>query len=136
VLPAVAREHSNAGAKAFVRYYIDVLNYSYEHLEPRLLVHLSPGTCVLCSASLELLRRLHRDGGEQRGGRLIASEILTGPFEPHGTHVYLARIHVSAGKSRSSRRKPFKPIEEQTFMLEFDLLPVRAAWSIEDIRTA
>jgi hypothetical protein len=136
VLPALAREHSNAGAKAFVRYYIDVVNYAYKHLRPQLLVPLSPRSCTLCSANLEVLRRLHRDGGQQLGGRMSATQVLTGPFEPHGTRLYFARIHVSPGKSRATHGDRFKPIEEQRFMLEFDLLWTPALWSIDDVRPA
>ncbi len=33
VMPALAKEHSTAGAKAFIRYFVTVLNYSH-HAHP------------------------------------------------------------------------------------------------------
>jgi hypothetical protein len=133
-LPAVARQHTNAGAKAFVRYYIDVLNYAYMNARPNALARVSPKACDLCSAGMTVLRRLARAGGEQRGGRMAATKVVVGPFEPDTTRIYFAKIHVSPGSSRGSADSPFTPIKEQNFMLEFDLRWVATAWTIEDIR--
>jgi hypothetical protein len=48
VMPALAKRHSTAGAKAFIRYFVAVLNYSYSIPLSRPLRHVSASECHVC----------------------------------------------------------------------------------------
>ncbi|MDQ3308254.1 MAG: DUF6318 family protein, partial [Actinomycetota bacterium] len=50
VMPALAKERSTAGAKAFVRYAIDALNYGYLEGRSDAFKTVSDSVCAVCSA--------------------------------------------------------------------------------------
>ncbi|MFV0463147.1 MAG: DUF6318 family protein [Nostocoides sp.] len=52
-VPAAARQHTNAGAEAFVRYYLDELSRAWMTPQTGLLPPLSLSTCKSCRANEE-----------------------------------------------------------------------------------
>lgn len=58
VVPAAAREHSDAGAEAFVRFYIDQLNVSWTTPTAQLLGALSEPDCASCASLQATANRL------------------------------------------------------------------------------
>ena len=66
-MPAEAKGTSEASAKAFVRYYIDVLNFAGPAGDARRLIELSDKSCAACYAIIELIEQVHSDGGYIRG---------------------------------------------------------------------
>jgi hypothetical protein len=135
-LPALARQHTNAGAKAFVRYYIDVLNYAYQRLEPRALARLSSRSCVFCEALITVVRRLRTDGGYQDGGRWQPKGTFIAAVEDDGGRVVLTQIHVGHGRSRAKPGEPINRIRPRSFTLESHLKWRNQSWSLADLRPA
>src|SRR5436190_10373811 len=68
VLPAAAKPKTKAGADAFVRHYVSVLNYAGASGDTGPLRDLSLDTCVKCAALTNGIDRVYGAGGELNGG--------------------------------------------------------------------
>jgi hypothetical protein len=69
--PAPAPEVSSdgvEGAKAFVRYYSELLNYAYATGDSRELRRLSSDACLACQRSINAIRHIYEAGGRAEGG--------------------------------------------------------------------
>ncbi|WP_215817025.1 DUF6318 family protein [Pimelobacter sp. 30-1] len=68
VLPEAAREASEAGARAFVEYYWELVNYAQATGDVKALRQLSASTCDVCLAFVKEIRSLYSQGGRILGG--------------------------------------------------------------------
>nr|WP_257759336.1 DUF6318 family protein [Pimelobacter simplex] len=68
VLPAAAREASEAGARAFVGYYWELVNYAQATGDVRRLQRTSAATCDVCMGLVRDIREHYRAGGAIIGG--------------------------------------------------------------------
>ncbi len=77
-LPAAARGTSRAAAVAFVRHWIDTLNYSAATLDTRALAAMSSTDCESCQSVIQNLGKLRRSGGSMTGfnWRLIEPQVV------------------------------------------------------------
>jgi choline/glycine/proline betaine transport protein len=62
-MPAEARGTSKKSAKAFVRYYVDVLNHAMATGDTELLESLSSPKCVSCDSVAQLVNEVYSAGG-------------------------------------------------------------------------
>jgi hypothetical protein len=89
--PVPAPEVSSGGvegAKAFVRYYNEVLNYAYATGDTEELQRLSAPGCAACQLSINSVRRFNANGGHVEGGwRAVLSAEL--PGRPAGPNFQL-----------------------------------------------
>jgi Family of unknown function (DUF6318) len=136
VLPDVAREHTTAGAKAFVRYYIDVLNYAALALSPARLDDLSPQRCELCTSFVEVVRRVRDHSGHQEGGELELRQLALASVDELGTHLLVGTVSVHAGSSQESAQSRPVRIKPTRFVLEFHVGWHRGVWHLSDLRLA
>jgi len=67
-LPAAATKHTRAGAEAYVRYYVDVLNYTTTNGDPAALAKISPKDCLGCQSILKVARSNFESGSTVKGG--------------------------------------------------------------------
>jgi hypothetical protein len=68
VAPMSAEGSGRTSAKAFVKHYIDVLNYVTFGGDPLAARRLDTGECVSCDRMLEQIESIYRDGGKVEGG--------------------------------------------------------------------
>jgi hypothetical protein len=68
-LPAAAKGTTPAAAKAFVRYYVDLINYGLETLDAKPLRTASSETCDFCAGIAKALDRSRRLDRSYEGGR-------------------------------------------------------------------
>lgn len=66
--PALADEATEAGAEAFARYWMDVLNEAYVTLDPTELARISAPDCRTCTAYTTSMRRGAAVGERWEGG--------------------------------------------------------------------
>lgn len=69
VLPAAATKATEAGARAFITYYWDLINYAQVTGDVKTLGSLSAATCDTCSGIASDLRTHYESGGTITGGR-------------------------------------------------------------------
>lgn len=67
-LPAEAKEASEAGARAFIGYYWELINYAQVTGDVKALKAVSARTCDVCTGLASDLRDLYRSGGHLEGG--------------------------------------------------------------------
>ena len=75
-LPRAARQHTKAGAIAFVRHYIDLINYAQASGDVAVVSSASVAGCSSCNSTNRYLHRLHASGGQLVGGRTAIREVL------------------------------------------------------------
>lgn len=67
-LPAAAKRNTKAGAKAFVRHYIDLINYAQATGSTAHLAQAESKACGSCKNGRHYLNGVYRPGGEIIGG--------------------------------------------------------------------
>lgn len=132
-MPDEAREYSEAGAEAFVRHYVELLNYSTQAPESGLLEPYGLDSCQSCAnlagLSADMIERGERLAGpllEIRSIHALTSGTQTGIVTAEVTQTGVERVDqdgnvVSAGGER--REATF------VFTMNFD-----AGWSVELIQ--
>src|SRR3954453_2948158 len=76
VMPAAAKEKTKAGAVAFVRHYIDALNFAQSTGKVETLAELESSTCGSCKSVRDDLSKLYQSGGHLKGGQWSISQII------------------------------------------------------------
>jgi hypothetical protein len=132
-LPSLAREHSNAGAKAFVRYYIDVLNYADASGDPAPLRDAATPQCQICKILSTAVEEIARSGGTQIGGEWILREVRTLPHSGNQANM-LVGIHIRVGITRRTRESPPHRSGPTNVTYEFQLRWERRLWLMHDLR--
>jgi hypothetical protein len=84
VMPEVARQHTKAGAKAFVTYYVDLITYAETTLKTDAVRQLSMPTCSGCLGGIHGLRKIARQGGQITGAGLSVSNLRSEAIDDHG----------------------------------------------------
>lgn len=67
-LPERARSNTKAGAEAFLRHYIDLVNHAQATGETGALAAVDEAGCESCSSAIAAVKALYREGGSARGG--------------------------------------------------------------------
>jgi hypothetical protein len=75
VMPRAARAHTEAGAKAFVRYFWDVVNYAQATGDTNAIAELSADGCVGCEVGIASVDEVYSNGGRILGGKAVVSGI-------------------------------------------------------------
>jgi hypothetical protein len=81
-LPAAAREASEAGARAFIEYYWELINYAQATGDVKALKAVSASTCKGCGAGIRGIKKHYGSGGTIVGGtnriaRLSLTEVTS-----------------------------------------------------------
>jgi hypothetical protein len=130
----LAKEQSTAGAKAFVRYTIDALNYGYLAGRSDAFKTVSDSVCAVCSALQSNIDRIERSGGHQVGGDwspISIDKVPSGvPTEP----ILIAEVTVAAGWTTPSANAPREKIRPADVFYEFHLHWVADEWQLTDRR--
>jgi hypothetical protein len=95
-LPAEARGTSQAAAKAFVRHWIDVLNYAGTSGDHDALRQVSDSSCTACTAIADFIEKVNVSGGRIDGKGWAARDVKVVSLDPgkSATVDVLTRVHV------------------------------------------
>jgi hypothetical protein len=107
-MPAAAKEKTKAGAIAFARHYIDLINFAQSTGDLRALQAVEGRTCKSCAQAESYLERLYGSGGTIRGGdfEVLSASALKNP----STHGWLVELGVRFGPQVVDHPSP-KPDE-------------------------
>jgi hypothetical protein len=134
VMPALAKQHSTAGAKAFIRYFVTVLNYSHRAHSTDRLRTLSADDCLVCTVIARSIDAMHRSGGQQTGAEWNCLNVASLPrTDPRGRN-FVAQIHIRAGKTQRSRGAVTQTIRQRVVHDDFFLLWRAGTWLLQDLR--
>jgi len=135
VLPALAKEQSTAGAKAFVRFYIAVLNYSWTELQSRFLTAASADDCGVCQLISRRIDATNLRGGYQIDGEWSPRRIYRLPGQSAARPKFLVTIDIGAGRWKPGRGKDERKIASSQVTNEIDLSWTNHGWETLDLRT-
>ena len=93
--PALAKENSQAGAKAFIRYYADLINYSWAAGDTDSLRSVASKECKGCLAAADGIDEVIADGGYRRGADWSPRGFFVVPLQPATEPIVNVAIHVS-----------------------------------------
>jgi hypothetical protein len=95
VLPAEAKAATADGAKAFVLYYFDALNYSLAHGDTDLLAHNTNAGCQLCTGYLLGIAKWKEQHIRLTGGLTVPAALAVGPFSTTEPVTFIATFLTS-----------------------------------------
>lgn len=136
VMPALARENTRAGAKAFVRYYATLINYAWKRGSTRDLRKMGSPGCGGCQAAANGIDEVVSQGGYRRGAEWRPLSVVGIPLQPPTSPILNVAIHVKQGSFRESGTTAPRRIDESTNRFDFHLRWGRAGWVIEKLVTA
>jgi hypothetical protein len=94
-LPAEARGTSAAAAKAFVRYWVEVLNHAGATGNTAQLDEVSDDNCRSCQAVIRSIDEAYRAGGYFRGNGWSVETLQPQPFQTKTRPVLSAGVHIA-----------------------------------------
>ena len=99
-LSAEATVATPGGAKEFVLYWFDALNYSLAHRDTDLLAHHSNAGCGLCTGYLLAITKWKQQGADVSGGLTVPAGLAIGPFSTTEPVTFAATFIVSPATLR------------------------------------
>lgn len=106
-LPAAAKENTRAGAKAFVRHYVDLINYAQATGSLSRLRAIEARSCESCKNGRRYLAGVYESGGKIRGGAWRIRRLRVQPDSRLGG-AWNARLVVRFGPQTITRIHPTK----------------------------
>lgn len=83
-MPGAAMQHTVAGARAFVKYYWDVANYSQTSLDWHLLSSLGDEHCGGCKGAVDFIKEVAKGHGRISGGSFTLQDVRVDPGQIAG----------------------------------------------------
>lgn len=80
-LPTEATEQSEAGAEAFARHYVELINYAQSTGEIDPLVQATSADCTGCSGLFDAALEGNADGAHIEGGEMTVSDVYPVPVD-------------------------------------------------------
>jgi len=129
-MPAEAEGNTRKGAKAFVRHYIETLNYTTATGDTSTLAALDDGSCRSCSAIIGRVRNVYGAGGsiESRGWVIKSLAVVGQPKRPL-VDAGLLLSPQSVTKQRGDRPVRFKG---GRLPVTFRLIRVGHGWRVDE----
>lgn len=135
VLPEAAKAKTTAGAKAFVKFYAEVLNYSWQHAASAPLRKVSAAECQRCRDIADFIDRVTEAGGFQHGGEWVVLAIGVVPGQPDSRPTLLPLVRVNAGNWKRKDTGKLMKIQPHRVNLEFELSWDGKIWQVAGVDT-
>jgi hypothetical protein len=136
VLPAAARENTKAGAVAFARFYVKILNFAVESGRVDVFRAATLRTCVSCRNIAEVLSEVYAHGGYVRGGDLTVKQYSVLPASR--PQEWTLGLEVTAERQiiRSTKHAPPRSLKGGEYSLTLDVRRVGNLWRIARMERA
>lgn len=129
-LPALAKEESIAGAKAFVRFYMQAINYSWHARNGALLRQHSTVRCVSCRGLARTMDDLRTNGGFSKGGDWLVTSASQTPLQPQDMPIIHTSITATRGSWRKSSTDHVRQIKPEKIYVDVHLRWVSGRWRV------
>jgi len=80
-LPEAATEQSEAGAEAFVRYFVDVINHAQATGDAEAIAQVSEPDCGACTGFIDATNSAYESGGRIEGGTFTLTDVAPLPVD-------------------------------------------------------
>jgi hypothetical protein len=130
VLPAAAKADTKAGAKAFVRHFINVMNFAGNNGQTETLRALYARTCARCEGIADGIDRTYSRGGSIDGGTWVV-ETLKAYGDTNGLTYLDAVVRYGPQSFRATRNSPVKHFTGRKHQLQaFQLKRAKHRWTV------
>jgi hypothetical protein len=134
VMPEVARQHTKAGAKAFVTYFWQVVDYAQHTLDTTLLEEISNDDCIGCNRGINGLKKDAQRGATIRGGDNTVSHYRSGPLKLGAANFTQAFFSLTnTAQTETFANGHTKHSKAATVDMRMLLQPTDAGWSVETL---
>jgi hypothetical protein len=135
VLPAAARENSKAGAVAFARHFVEVVNFSTVFGNTDRLNRTSLRSCVSCRNIAEAIADVYGAGGHVKGGELTVTGFSV---LPSARDMWTVGIEVKTDRQLIQSSANSKPrfVKGGSYSLTLDVRRIGEAWRIARMERA
>ncbi|MGN6780031.1 MAG: DUF6318 family protein [Marmoricola sp.] len=135
VMPDAARANTKAGAVAFVRHYVDLLDHAIKTGDVFGVRSLTARSCGSCMRVIRQIDRIYRNGGHSDGGTWTVVNVQSAGHPARGSALVYAVIRFSPQTLyRTSSASPTHfPGGKQIFNFQLDY---RGSWRLTDLTTA
>lgn len=132
-LPEAATKATEDGARAFITYYWDLINYAQVTGDVKALKQVSGPTCAGCARAVEAVEELYRSGGHAEGGEYALTivrikELTSSDREFYGME---AVLEVRNARQRIVRDGDVEVSEPKTSRFTTYAIWVENAWRID-----
>jgi hypothetical protein len=110
-MPSAAQGTSAKAAKAFVRYWVSLLNYAGATGDSGGLKAASASKCSECHAVIDTIEKVHAAGGYFKGDGWSVRTLKYQPFQPRRKPVLIVGVHIAAqqvAQTASAKPRKFK----------------------------
>ena len=133
-MPDAARAHTRAGAKAFVSYYWQVVDYSQATLRVELLKEISQPTCTGCQGGIASIRTLALEGAVITGGEETLSDVAAAPMKKGNPVLVTFDVHNEAQHIRvPGKDEVLHPAG--TSRMQMILVPTASGWVAGELKS-
>ena len=128
VMPEAAKANTKAGAVAFVKYYVKLINYAQATGDVDALAMVDAEDCASCANARRALSEIYQGGGHIEGGALHASVMSTARRpEVNGWTVFLG---VSYGPQSIVRPQGTETLSGGKNLMTIVVRQVKGAWTV------
>lgn len=134
-VPKAARQHTKAGAEAFVRHYTDVINETSIHPKVGMLEPLAMDSCKSCDNQEKTVRELVRDDQRftMRQMDVISTRVLGGSTGTTQVELHGYEPNVDIVDNRGNSVESYPEVKNQGMVFELKWTP--NGWRVVTIKT-
>jgi hypothetical protein len=136
-MPDTARQHTTTGAKAFVIYFWQAVDYAQHTLDTTPLEDASNDDCLGCNRGIDGLKKDARRGATITGDDNAVSRYQAGPLTLGGTtftQAFFSLTNTEQTETFANGRT--KHTKATTIRMRMLLQPVPGGWSVETLEPA
>jgi hypothetical protein len=136
-MPDAARQHTKAGAKAFVTYFWQVVDYAQHTLDTKPLEEISNDDCIGCNRGINGLKKDAQRGATILGGDNTVSHYKSGPLRL-GTTTFTQALFslTNTEQTETFSNGHTKHSKAATVRMRMLLQPTADGWSVETLEPA
>lgn len=128
ILQSTARQQTPAGAASFARYWVKVLEYSWNTGDATILSAISTDDCIMCQDAIRMVREYYADGLWALDFKYVTTQ--TEEFTPHPdrANCLVGIVHVTERPAHFYNGKTVVETPENKALIEMHLCQVVDGW--------
>lgn len=133
-LPGAAKQATERGARAFIAYYWDLINYAQVTGDVRALKRVSGPNCDGCNGGIRAITEVYENGGRAEGGEYSVEVVEVKPahFKDKRAHAYEGTVRVrNAEQLITHSDGTTKTLAATDNLITVYLLWVRSSWRLD-----
>lgn len=132
-MPAAAHGRGARSAKAFVRYWVEVLDYSGPHGSTAALAQASGADCESCQALIRKINEIYAAGGYIRGSGWSLERIKAVPGQPRTRPILQVGMFLAPQEMRRRRNGSVRHYDGGDQPMVFHLGRLKGRWVVTQI---